>query len=138
MRNPEILLCLGLLGCSLPAHAEVDCKAQAAGDMELNLSAGVYTERAQVRMPLKIRIPTGTNPTAFGNCLEVEGRDPSKRMVETVNTMQDCRRSTSAPRLVAVAGGGTRITGGVDEAAYAECVRYDIDVEVLLPTAAVD
>lgn len=147
MRNPGFLLFFSLLGCPLLAHAEVtnsnvadsavDCEAQAAGEMELNLSAGVYTERAQVRMPLKVRIPTGTNPVAYGDCLQVEGRDPSKKMVEAVNTMQDCRRSASAPHVVAVAG-GTRISGGVDEAAYAECVRYDIDVEVLLPTAAVD
>lgn len=146
MRNPGFLLFFSLLGCPFLAHAEatgndggdLDCEAQAAGEMELNLSAGVYTERAQVRVPLKIRIPTGTNPTAYGNCLHVEGRDPSQKMVETVNSMQDCRRNASTPRGVAMAGGGTRITGGVDEVAYAECMKYDIDVEVLLPTAAVD
>ena len=81
----------------------------------------------------------GTNPHAYGECLKIQGSDPSREMVKAVLTMRDCRRTATTTQLVTAANApALHVASKVDPTRYAECVKYDIDVEVLLPTAAVE
>lgn len=66
MRARGLLLILGLVAICSSALATQDCILAATTSMEINLSSGVYTERAAVSSPLKIRIPTGINHAAGG------------------------------------------------------------------------
>ncbi len=121
------------------SSATEDCVQQAATELEINLSSGVYTERAQVSAPLKLRIPTGTNPHAYGACLQIQGKDPARNLVNTVASMRDCQRAARTTRLVAATSASARhIASEVDTAFYESCIKNQIEVEVFMPTAALD
>jgi hypothetical protein len=135
----SIAIVLTLTGLAPQSLAAVDCAQEAATDVTLNLSTGVYTERAQVSAPLKLRLPTGTNPHAYGECLKIKDQDPSRRMVQTITNLQDCHRTASSLHLITASPHhATRIGSKVDAAKYAECLKYDIKVDVLLPSAVAD
>ncbi len=119
--------------------ATEDCVRQAATELEINLSAGVYTERVQVSAPLKLRIPTGINPHAYGACLQIKGHDPARSLVNTVASMRECQQAARTTRLVATSPANSlHIASEVDAAFYESCVKNQIDVEVFVPTAALD
>ncbi len=112
---------------------------QAATELEINLSSGVYTERAQVSAPLKLRIPTGINPNAYGACLQIQGKDPSRNLINTVASMRECQRAARTTRLVAATSATAKhIASEVDTTFYESCVKNQIEVEVFLLTAGLD
>jgi len=128
------------LSSAAPAFAaDVDCASQAETSMDLNLSAGVYTEQAQVSMPLKLRIPTGMNPHTYAECLKIQGDDPSREIVRAVADNQHCRREAAQVRFVSTDpdAGEKRIRGELDADKFAECAGRGIKLEVV-PTRGTD
>lgn len=135
MRARGLVFALGGGISSIALTAE-DCISAATTEMEINLSSGVYTERAAVSSPLKIRVPTGINHAAYGACLRIQGNHISKHMTATVARMGKCRNSTRSTHIVQTDGAmSAHIANVVDHSRYQACVDHGIDVEVLLPAA---
>lgn len=86
-----------------------------------------------------VRIPTGINPHAYGACLQIKGHDPARSLVNTVTGMRECQQAARTTRLVATSPANSlHIASEVDAAFYESCVNNQIDVEVFVPTAALD
>lgn len=115
------------------AAAERDCTGFAAGHQEINISSGVYSERAVAVVPLKIKVPTGTDGGMDEACLEADGRGTGSRVAAEFERAEACRQSARGVRIVDEArAASARIGGGFDAAAYEACMRGgEIEVEVL-------
>ncbi len=129
---------LTTLAISNPALAADDCAKQMALWQEINLSSGLYTERAVVNVPLKIRIPAGVDAGAMMECLRLEGFDPPAELAAEVERAAACRASARRLRLTARDGaagaaGAARIGGEMDGARYRACLEGEIAVDVLPP-----
>jgi len=116
------------------AAAERDCTGFAAGHQEINISSGVYSERAVAVVPLKIKVPTGADGGMDEACLEAEGRGTGSRVAAEFERAEACRQSARGVRIVDEARASSpRIGGGFDAAAYEGCMRGgEIEVEVLM------
>lgn len=137
MRHVVVVALFGWVFSSAYATGSEDCAKRVAQFQEINLTAGLYTERAVVSSPLKIRLPVGTDGDALAACLRLEGFDPAERMAAAVSNSGDCRNAARKTHLIKASDqGGTRIASAVDEAVYRDCLQNDIDVEVLLPASA--
>lgn len=138
MDRHVVWLVLGalLLGAwfGMPAAAtERDCTGFAAGHQEINISSGVYSERAVAVVPLKIKVPTGADGGMDEACLEADGRGTGSRVAAEFERAEACRQSARGVRIVDEARApAPRIGGGFDAAAYEACMRGgEIEVEVL-------
>jgi len=129
---PALLTPLALAN---PALATDDCAKQTALWQEINLSSGLYTERAVVNVPLKIRIPAGVDAGAMMECLRLEGFDPPAELAAEVERAAACRAHARSLRLTVRDGaaGAARIGGGMDDARYRACLAGEITVDVLPP-----
>lgn len=127
------VLILGAWFAVPAAAAERDCTGFAAGHQEINISSGVYSERAVAMVPLKIEVPTGTDGGMDEACLEAEGRGTGSRVTAEFERAEACRQSARGVRIVDEARAPSpRIGGGFDAAAYEACMRGgEIEVEVL-------
>ncbi|MSR13260.1 MAG: hypothetical protein EXR86_01600 [Gammaproteobacteria bacterium] len=125
-----------LIACDAGAHE--DCAKQAATELVINLSLGVYTERAQVSAPLTLKIPTGFDSNAYGACLKIQGVEPAREALQAVFDRQNCQRVARSTRLVSTSATGPRIADSLDFAACEDCLNNQIEVEVLSPQAKSD
>lgn len=96
--------------------------------MDINVSSGVYTERAQVSAPVKLRVPTGVDARALAECLRI-GRGGAPPAVG-LDKVAECRRRAATVRIRRDAGGST-LAGDVDEAVLAACLADEIEVELV-------
>jgi len=131
-----LLLGVLLVGASFgvpAAAAGRDCTGLAAGHQEINISSGVYSERAVAVVPLKMKVPTGADGGMDEACLEAEGRGTGSRVTAEFERAEACRQSARGLRIVDEARASVpRIGGGYDAAAYEACMRGgEIEVEVL-------
>ncbi len=88
---------LGLLctrAVSLPAQESTieQCTREAQRTQRINLSAGVYTERAVASAPLEITIAAGNDEARYQGCLQRQGLDPSGESVAYVERLRAAAR----------------------------------------------
>lgn len=123
------------LAAELPETA-ADCAARAGFVLRINLSSGVYTERAIASAPLAIEIPVGLDGNQHADCLRREGFDPAAEMAAPLERFQDCRDSARRQGTVRIAKAESIAVGGqIDVEAYRSCLASDIEVQVELPKA---
>lgn len=117
--------------CQSPA-AE-DCAERAVQWQEINVGSGIYTERAVASTPLMLQVPVHVDAEFEAECLKLEGFDPAATMAAALERSERCRAQARRVRLVRndEAGGTPRIGGEVDDTIYRECLRQEIEVEVL-------
>ena len=107
-----------------------DCLRAAQAEQVVNLSAGVYTEKAQVTAPLHIKLPATVDDGAYFECL-VKNQLIDHNAAEKYLARQDeCRTRT---RLLAVKSdtGTTRLGNSTNEELFVACMDANIGVEVL-------
>lgn len=110
------------------------CARAAMHYQQINLSSGVYSERAVAVAPLTLRIPAGVDPASYGDCLAREGFEPAAPAVAYVERSRACRDEAAAPAVVRLADGSRpRLTGGLDTNAWRACVDGALEVEATLP-----
>jgi hypothetical protein len=115
----------------------VECARAAERSQTINVGTGIYTEQARVAAPIEIRIPGGTDPADYSNCLDTRGlvSDVNKdRYLQALEACRGERRERVGYRIAASPG---RI-GGDD--GVADCVRQrmggiDVEVEAIGPDA---
>ncbi len=129
-RNLRALLLVALPGLCV---ATDDCADRAVQWQEINVGSGVSTEHAVVSAPLTLRVPVGVDDQFRAECLKLEGFDPAATMAAEIDAAGRCREEARRVRLVReeASGGGARIGGELDEAAYRECLQREVEVEVL-------
>lgn len=117
--------CVGLASAA-------DCADGVVTEQEINVSSGVYTERAVATVPMKIRIPVGTDTGLQAECLRRQGRDGESRMAAEVTRAERCGEEARRVRLTRDERGQVASIGNaVDTAAYAACLEGAVEVEVL-------
>lgn len=132
--KPVPLIAVSLLAAlgAGAALAGEDCAAKAARSHEINLSSGVYSERAVAMVPLTLRVPAGTDGAAYAACMKLEGFDPAQRMAAEVTRAGLCRDGARRVMLrPASSGTAARISSAVDEHQYRDCLAANIGVQVL-------
>lgn len=131
---PICLACLVLAGggTALAEEPVRDCTAAAQTYQEINLSSGVYTERAVAVVPLKIKVPAGVDTGLEDACLKVAGEDAGSRMTAEFERAEGCRQAARRVNITAAAGDSpAQIGGQFDTVAYEACLRGDVEVKVL-------
>ncbi|MGD9603380.1 MAG: hypothetical protein AB7O21_20515 [Gammaproteobacteria bacterium] len=117
------------LGTAVAAGAQAaDCAGNATTHLDINVSAGVYTERAQVSAPMKLRVPTGVDARTLAECLRLErGGAPPAVGLEKI---AECRREATSVR-IRHTDGVHALTEALDEAAFAACLEGGVEVELV-------
>lgn len=129
--GPGLLLAAAAAFAAGPSQA-ADCASAAATEQEINVSAGVYSERAVATVPMKIRVPAGTDTGLEAECLRLEGRDAESRMAAEVARASRCGEAARRVQLKRAANGSIAALGSVvDTEAYRDCLEGRIAVEVL-------
>ena len=131
----QTLRLLAVCFCFFPQFisAEItkqDCLQASQNIQQLNLSAGVYTEKAQVATPLHIKLPPTVDDRAYFACL-IKNQLIDQNSAERYLARQDeCRTKT---RLLAASSdaGKTRIGKSDNDASYVACMDSVIGVDVL-------
>ena len=131
----QTLRLLAVCFCFFPQFisAEItkqDCLKASQNVQQLNLSAGVYTEKAQVATPLHIKLPPTVDDRAYFACL-IKNQLIDQNSAERYLARQDeCRTKT---RLLAASSdaGKTRIGKSDNDASYVACMDSVIGVDVL-------
>ena len=127
---PTLPACLAL---SVAAHAAEDCAGRAQVWQEINVGSGLYTERAVASTPLMLRVPVGVDGELAAECLRLEGFDPAARMRAEFARARECGAGARRLRLAQAGGDAPRIGGTVDDDAWRDCLRQEVEVQVLPP-----
>lgn len=115
------------------ADAAVACARAATVRQRINLSSGVYTERAIASAPLAFEFDTGLDQAQYGECLRREGFDERAATTAYLDRAADCRARHTPPVRLARQDGHARLAGALDEPAYRACLEGALEVEVTLP-----
>ena len=113
--------------------SKMDCRRNAATNITINLSSGVYTDKAQISTPLQIKLPANVDDKAYVDCLirnQLLDQDGAERFL----AKQDkCRTKTRILKATS-SSDGTQIgqAQSIDED-FIACMDSDIGVEVLSP-----
>lgn len=107
-----------------------DCLKTAQIEQKINLSAGVYTEKAQVAAPLHITLPAVVDDKTYFECLVRNQLVDQNSTARYLAKQDECRTQT---RLLQVkrSSGNTRIGTSNDTETFDACMGSDIGVEVL-------
>lgn len=125
---PTLPACLAL---SLAAHGADDCAGRARLWQEINVGSGLYTERAVASTPLMLRVPVGVDGELAAECLRLEGFDPAATMRAEFERARACGAEARRLRLAKAGGDAPRIGGTVDDGAWRDCLRQEVEVQVL-------
>lgn len=109
-----------------------ECMRAAKIEHKVNLSAGVYTEKAQVTTPLHINLPATYDDKAYFECL-VRNQLIDHESTEKYLAKQDECRSQTRLLQVENTNGKTRIGRSDDSKNFDACMDPQIGVEVLTP-----
>ncbi|MGE0486289.1 MAG: hypothetical protein AB7Q81_19220 [Gammaproteobacteria bacterium] len=103
-------------------------------EQTIDLSGGVYTERAVAAAPLSVTIPAGVDDSGFAACLEQHGVDRAAPVEAWARRVEDCRGAHPPASRVSIGpGGAQRIGAGESDGAYEDCLDGRLEVEVTLP-----
>lgn len=113
------------------------CAGAARASQRINLSSGVYTERAVASSPLYLDIPIGNDTHFYEECLQREGFAPRDQVSAEFARVAACNRTTNRKVVLARRAPGTvHIASNIDAPAYSRCIDAAIMVEAELPPAA--
>lgn len=113
------------------------CAGAAGISQRINLSSGVYTQRAVASSPLYLDIPLGTDTHFHEECLRREGFAPREQVSAEFARVAACNRTTNRNVvLVRNSARSVRIANSIDVPAYTRCVDGAISVEAEIPNAA--
>ena len=133
MGKHRLILIALCFACPILVSAEMtkqDCLKASGEKQTINLSSGVYTEKAQVAAPLHINLPPTVDHRAYFECL-IKNQLIDQDSAERYLAKQDrCRTET---RLLAASNsaGKTRIGKSDNNEGYDACMDATIGVEVL-------
>ena len=106
------------------------CDSAARLRQRINLSSGVYTERAVASSPLYLEIPVGSDGRVYADCLQRTGFSPDDQVTAEFARVAAC--NDTAIRHVVLkrrSSRNVRIGSKIDAAAYARCVDTGVTVE---------
>ncbi|MEM7468454.1 MAG: hypothetical protein AAF387_16415 [Pseudomonadota bacterium] len=107
-----------------------ECLRAAQIEHTVNLSSGIYTDKAQVTAPLHINLPATVDDRAYFECLvrnQLVDNDSAERYLAR---QDECRSKTRLLKSEA-ANGVARIGQLKSNAGFNACMELDIGVEVL-------
>ena len=135
--NKHLIFAILILLLLPPVYAapqtKEECMRAAKIEHKVNLSAGVYTEKAQVTTPLHINLPATIDDKTYFECL-VRNQLIDHESTEKYLAKQDECRSQTRLLKVENNNGRTRIGKSADVKTFDACMDSDIGVEVLAPT----
>lgn len=134
LMTSNTILTFALMLFSIEAFCEgmskEECRRSAQTEQRINLSAGVYTEKAQVTTPLHINLPATLNEETYFECLLRNQLIDNESAERYLAKQDDCRKQT---QLLSVTKNeqSARIGSSNDEVSYSRCMDSTIGVEVL-------
>ena len=106
------------------------CAGTAGMVQRINISSGVYTERAVASSPLYLDIPLGTDANFYENCLQREGFAPRDQVSAEFDRVAACNTTTDrSVVLVRRSPHSVRIASIIDVPAYTRCIDAALSVE---------
>jgi len=129
----------GIAGADMSGEREASartCAGTAGMVQRINISSGVYTERAMASSPLYLDIPLGTDAHFYEECLQREGISPRDQVSAEFARVAAC--NTTADRsvvLVRRSPHSVRIASTIDVPAYSRCIDATVSVEAEIAPA---
>ncbi len=122
------------IACSAGAteltEARETCARKANNIQRLNLSSGIYTERAIASAPLYIDLPIGYDTGQYSDCMVREGFAGDEKIRAEFERLDACWKNDTRPiRLTRHRRSTVSISSEIDNVAYRRCVNREITVE---------
>ena len=128
----SIVSLLSSVACAADDTVLAKCVREAGRTQEINISSGVYTEKAVVSAPLHIEIPAAIDSKVFEECLVREGFDAPGATQAYFDRLHECQGANLKSVANAADGGVVRLGKAGDAAAVESCLNSDIEVDVEL------
>lgn len=127
-----------LIAISLPGTVTADeCRELSTMTKTINLSSGVYTERAVAAAPLAIELPIGTDKSEYAACLKKQPKQPHGEAVAYFERVAACSDEGYAEPTLKIGRSGAieQFKSSRNGDAWRACIEGTLEVEATLPAS---